>query len=592
MISLANPLGLLALFGIPAVLAIHFLQRKSRVLPISTLFLLEQTRRQNLGGRRFERLAVSLPLWMQLIAVLLLAWLLAEPRFRHVGSVRRVAIVLDSSASMSAFKPAAIGKISELLPGLKSAAAALEITALESTPESPRIYSGTSPGELARALAADWQPSSGPVDPHAALRLARTVAGPDGTVLFVTDTPPEAPPPFSALPVSIGRPLENTGITGVSFSEEQETLVWKAIIRNFGKSPARRTWQAVTSGGSSTAREILLPPGGMATLQAAFPPDAHDFRIVLSPDDFPLDDVLPLVAPAPKKLAAFTTARGGSGPLVKRIIHSLDAVSETNDAATADLRFSIFDPLDPAPESGNAVVFTSDETRTGAWLKGGIVSANHPLVTGLNWQALLVRESIALDPQPSDTVLVRQGPRPLILLRGTSEGSRQLVFNFDPTLSNLPRQPAFIVLLHRFVETLRAEKIAPFAGNHETGETVAVPAVSARPVEISATDPAGAEIPVVKSPAGFSLRQPGFLTVRQDGRTLFHGAFHFGDPRESDFSSCQPLPAEIPAGKSALARDTRPDPLRNIWLLLLVAALLLSWFVKSTPSPAATADPA
>ena len=44
--TFANPLGLLALFGIPALLAIHFLQRKARVLTVSTLFLLDHTRRE------------------------------------------------------------------------------------------------------------------------------------------------------------------------------------------------------------------------------------------------------------------------------------------------------------------------------------------------------------------------------------------------------------------------------------------------------------------------------------------------------------------------------------------------------------------
>jgi len=39
MLTLANPLGLLALLGIPAVLAIHFLQRRSIALPVSTWFL-------------------------------------------------------------------------------------------------------------------------------------------------------------------------------------------------------------------------------------------------------------------------------------------------------------------------------------------------------------------------------------------------------------------------------------------------------------------------------------------------------------------------------------------------------------------------
>ena len=49
---LTNPLGLLALLGIPAVLAIHFLQRKAVELPVSTLFLLERTQREAASGRR------------------------------------------------------------------------------------------------------------------------------------------------------------------------------------------------------------------------------------------------------------------------------------------------------------------------------------------------------------------------------------------------------------------------------------------------------------------------------------------------------------------------------------------------------------
>lgn|GEM_PF-3448187 len=40
--TLANPLGLLALIAIPIVMAIHFLQRRAQVIPSSTLFLLEK----------------------------------------------------------------------------------------------------------------------------------------------------------------------------------------------------------------------------------------------------------------------------------------------------------------------------------------------------------------------------------------------------------------------------------------------------------------------------------------------------------------------------------------------------------------------
>ncbi|MFT5632431.1 MAG: hypothetical protein ACI9SQ_000136 [Rubritalea sp.] len=101
--TLANPLGLLALIAIPIVIAIHFLQRRAQVIPSSTLFLLEKTQKESASGRKFDRLMNSIPLWLQLLIVLLITWLLVQPRFVKSNSTQRIAIVLDSSASMSVF---------------------------------------------------------------------------------------------------------------------------------------------------------------------------------------------------------------------------------------------------------------------------------------------------------------------------------------------------------------------------------------------------------------------------------------------------------------------------------------------------------
>ena len=73
-LTLANTWGLWALLGLPAVVAIHFLQRRNRRMPATTLFLLEQMRRESRTGNRFERLRTSVPFWLQLLMVLLLTW--------------------------------------------------------------------------------------------------------------------------------------------------------------------------------------------------------------------------------------------------------------------------------------------------------------------------------------------------------------------------------------------------------------------------------------------------------------------------------------------------------------------------------------
>lgn len=583
MITLANPLGLLALLGIPAVLAIHFLQRKAKELPVSTLFLLEHTRREAASGRRFERLIPSVPLWMQLLAVILLAWFLAEPRYQKANSVQRIAVVLDSSASMGVFKTTALSRIGALLPSLQGSASSVELTLLESLPNKPRLYTGTSIAEFSSALE-NWQPCSGPVDPTQSLRLARSLVSREGTVIYLTDTP-GASLPFDARRLAVGDPLDNVGFTGLAFTTVEGALVWRAMVRNHGTKPATRTWRIETSSGSTDPRPLELEPGALVTLQAAFPKAAENVRIVLSADRFPLDDVLPLVVPKPKPLTLFAATSPAFSDLSEKLLHALDAAESTNDAASADLSITSYNPLDPVQSSGNTILFVEDETRTGAWLRGGIIAEAHPLMDGLNWQSLLARETIQIERLPTDTVLLWQDKRPLIFLRET-DGIRKLIFNFDPGLSNAEKQPAFIVLLHRFAESIRSAKIAPVSENLETGQPLTLTAAPEIPLLLTATDPAGNPLlQASNANPEFAIPTPGFLTISQNGQTLLTAAVHFGDPRESDFSACGSNDFNETSTSAAIERHTRPDPLWRLWIFLLVAALLVSWkFASGKPA--------
>ncbi len=587
--TFANPLGLLALLGIPAVLAIHFLQRKAVELPVSTLFLLERTQRDAASGRRLERIIPSIPLWMQLLAVLLLAWFLAEPRFQKSGSVQRIAIVLDSSASMGVFKEQAIARLAAELPGFQGPASSIELTVIESAPSRPRLYAGSSVDEL-NAVLEKWQPLDGLTDPTQALRLARSLVSREGTVIYLTDTPAESLP-FEARLIAVGDPVDNVGFTGVTFATEEGALVWRALVRNYGNSPVDRTWSMQTAAGGTEPRPLHLEANALVTLQAAFPADAENVRLVLSTDRFTLDDTLPIVAPKPKTLALFTATSPAFADLTGKLLRALDAAVPTNDAATADLTITSYDPLDPVLPPGNSIIFVEDSTRSGAYLKGGILAEPHPLLDGLNWQSLLVRETIELDRLPSDTVLLWQEKRPLIFLRekpasGNQPATRQLLFNFDLRLSNAGNQPAFIVLLHRFAETIREAKVAPTSVNLESGQPITITAAPNIPLQFSATDLTGKPLPppasTTQAPA-----TPCFLTIHQNENTLLDAAVHFADTREADFSACGTSDPAANTNQSTIERHTKPDPLWRVWILLLVAALLVSW--KFNTSKLATA---
>lgn len=592
---LTNPLGLLALLGIPAVLAIHFLQRKAVELPVSTLFLLERTQREAASGRRFDRLIPSIPLWMQLLAVLLLTWFLTEPRYPKSGTVQRLAIVLDSSASMTVFKEEALRKLTEALPGIKGSASTLEITVLESVPTRPRVYVGASIEELAKSLAG-WTPHDGLTDPTASIRIGRSLVSAQGTVVYLTDTPLPSLP-FDARQISVGKPIENAGFTGVSFSEEEGALVWRALVRNYGTAETTRTWSLVTESGSTEPRSLTIPPGALVSLQAAFPKDEKHVRLVLSPDAFPVDDTLPLVAPRPKQIALFAGTSPAFENLSAKLLHSLDTAVSVNDSATADLAIASYDPLDPVLPPGNSIIFVEDPTSAGAYLRGGIVAESHPLLDGINWQALLVRETIQLDRLPTDQVLLRQNQRPLIFLREiaateTKPAAKQLCFNFDLRLSNASQQPAFIVLLHRFAESIRRTKVAHISSNLEINQPVDLAAASGIPLSATIADITGKTTTRTQiNELRTAPPSPGFLTVTQADKPLLTAAVHFADTREADFAACAPF-SDLGSSTAAVkARHTRPDPYWQLWLLLLIAALLASWKFTKTKSPSSPSSP-
>jgi hypothetical protein len=93
----------------------------------------------------------------------------------------------------------------------------------------------------------------------------------------------------------------------------------------------------------------------------------------------------------------------------------------------------------------------------------------------------------------------------------------------------------------------------------------------------------------VPSPASITQAPPipGFLTIRQGETPLLDAAVHFADTREADFTACGRSDTTAGATQSSVARNTKPDPLWRVWILLLVAALLVSW--KFSNSKLATA---
>ena len=222
---------------------------------------------------------------------------------------------------------------------------------------------------------------------------------------------------------------------------------------------------------------------------------------------------------------------------------------------------------------------------------------------GLNWQSLLIRETIALEVRPNDQTLLYQDKRPLILLRtlpATPErpASQQLLFNFDPRLSNIENQPALIVILLRFIEQVRSRKVAPSQENLETSQPIQLASHSTtptKPVRLIELDAVGQGIRSKEVDSNQPLtapEQPGYFRYQQGDETLLEAATYFADTREADFRACAEANQLGDAQAAAIQAHSKGDPYWYLWLLALIGVLLISWHYTRERESALSTAPA
>ena len=549
--SFANPLGLLALLGVPALLAIHLLRVRARRLSASTLFLLPASRVVTEGGRHFHRLRSTPLLWVQLAAVALLAWLLAEPRWLRADSTRRVVLVVDVSASMSAFEKSLPEALRESVDRLARTASRTEWVVLASDPREKTLYSGSSADE-AIAAAASLRARLPRHDEAPVLATARSIASPAGLVVYVTDHDTSIPPAVALL--SIGSPLSNVGFAGVEVTEEGS---YRAIVRSSSGSTERRRWWIEREGASPSAAETLeLAPFELAFVSGKFEAEEERLTLVLEGDAFILDDRLPLVLPRPKILRVYVAPELSADRFVARFVESLVSAERVSAPEAADLVVAR-----SRSRSTPSIVFAASIGENVS-ARGTLTAEKDALTDGLSFQGLLVRAS-GPAPAVTDRALLWQGKEALVLVAEEGSTHPSLVVRFAIESSNADRVPAFVLLLHRFVESVRSSVVG----------------VEQRNVELNQLLHVAGSTSADRAPA-----EPGFFDVRNGGELLFQGAARFADVRESDLTRAAPRGLDAEVDREALRKNSLPDPLRSLWIIALVGLFVGASALQEEPN--------
>lgn len=588
-LTFLNPAGLWALAGIPAILAIHFLQRQRRRVPVSTLFLIEQMAAQSLSGSRWERLRNSVPLWLQLLSVLLLTWLLTQPHLKKEEEVQRVVVILDTSWSMSAFAGRVRDELPVELEKIARAASRTDWILMESDRSRGNLYRGPSLRALLNAMEA-WDPNMPQHDFSTAWRVGSALLQGEGTLFFVTDHPVKTPPGVKV--VSYGKSTDNAGFAGLRTVRDPDSgeLRWEALVRNYGETTVETSWRLEAGGKVSDAEAVSLPPEETRLLSGIFPDGVKQLELILKDDAFLADNRLPIRRPEPKTLFV-EIAAGPHMDFWKKLTAATAHLEAAEGETEADLTLGYYDPLNPASIDEMAGIYFVRDLNPPREARGELIMPElHPFTDGLVWEGLAVGKSLRASAREEDEVLVWQGESPLIILRPLALGQNQLILNFDLRYSNADKHVAPLILINRYLESVRENKIMFAAGNADCNQVLRIatdPEVRQELFVRSTAGPATPEVfreyharqmSVLRAPG-----QPGFFEVMQGDQTLFEGAAQFADSREADLKNAGPIPetADTDFDALRLALTRQDDFLSPVWIILLGVIILGTWWISA-----------
>lgn len=291
-----TPLGLAAALVVIPIVLLYLIRPDPERVEIPTFRFVVDEQRQRSTTPLLERVARSLLLLIQILAILLLAGSLAAPyvpvQEREV--VQETVLVVDTSASMATTDDGQ----TRLDRALEAADEEVTTrTSIVTTSGGGQVIRRRAPPSAARETLQRLELTGAPGDLRGAVAQARALSAEDVRVVVLSDFAGEewvdgvralrARGTSVRLQQFAGGGDGNVGLVDRRFSQSEVTL----SMKNFGDETATRT---VTLG--DQRREVELGAGDVSTVTLRVPAGETEARLAPG-DEFALDDTVPIVAP-------------------------------------------------------------------------------------------------------------------------------------------------------------------------------------------------------------------------------------------------------------------------------------------------------
>lgn len=620
-ITFAAPAGLWILAGVVPLVGMYVLRARRVRVRVSSTLLWAAARRDMLARTPWQKLRPEVSLLLELLGLIALAITAARPTLRRSdASAERVAIVIDTSASMGAIEPEgprfdlARAAAQRVLQGLSDGSEAMVITAGRSARVVAPMGRERDPvtTTLTRLSAED---SEGTLDDAIALAVDRLRGlGGRRRVVVISDAAVARGPGYVArdVPVElvkIGVPRDNVALVrmdvrvGLREGVGERVQVF-VLAANLGEQPVRATVGVRLDGERSprATENVTLAPGQRTpvTLEFPFVPSEVGAGIVaeISPGGaLAVDDQGYGRVPPGASLPVVMVAEADDPWLHRALAADPQVVltTATSDpgARALDGALVVYDGLCPATLPPRDVLVLSPPPGPCAGLTvaepdavGDITSyaTSDARLRFLTMDGVHFARGSALALSARATELLRTGDS--VLMADASDADRVVtVLGVDLGASDWPLRASFVVFVRNVVERSRARRIERTQGGGRAGDPLRVsvpPGVS----EVRVSSPDGRS--TVRAAAGLALLgetpHVGLYTARwNNGETLL--PVNLLSESESDLRRTPWQLTAAPPERRTSALTAPRDEVGG-WLSSIAALALLAdlWWLSRAPS--------
>lgn len=583
----ANPLGLLALLALPAIVALHCFRRRYRPRAVTGLFLYGPPPSVVASGRTPRRLVTSPSLWLELLAALAATWWLVDPHLADRERAAHLVVVLDSSRALRAVGADGSRADERARASADALIAALaredRVTVVASGP-SPRLLAGPAARvTAARAALAGWQADQPWHEVDDALALAVALGGPGARTVLISDRVPARLAPGIGT-VACGEVNPTSGFADARWliDSSGERLALR-VLAHGGVPRTRRLALRDGAGVVLAERDLTLVPGQAQAVVIPAPAgiavgDTVE-ALLLGPDPLPEDDRASLRRPAARVVRIAIDLPEESLAPVRAAVA---AVGESLAVGAQQAAHVLICAAATEPPAGTWRLRLDAGTAPAA-IGPFLARAGDPLLADVDLTGVLWSGGGAT-PSDEEPLLIAADTA---LLSARRHGrDRWLTLSCALPRSTLTRHPAWPALIANLVSARRAALPGPAEPNVLAGQPLRF-ALPADAVAMTTTAPDGTVATWRGDATGVvdlpGLRQAGahaLMAVGADGATrpwLILQANDL-DPRLADLASCSTTANAGVTGEGGQVERSRGAAEHLLPLVALALAALGAWW--------------